>query len=63
MAPGLSVALDTVVNAVDVGSVLAEDIGGVVEDIVMGIKGVGVAAEEPCEDETLSAMLLAVRLT
>lgn len=61
MAPGLNDALDAVVDELavaDVGSVLAED-----EDIVVGIKGVGVAAEEPCEDEPLAAMPLAVRLT
>lgn len=66
MAPGLSVELDAVVDvspAVDVVSVLAEDVGGNVEDIVVGIKGVGVAVEESCEDETPAAMPLAVRLT
>lgn len=66
MAPGLSVALDEVVEeplAVDVGSVLAEDDGRDVEDTVVGINGVGVAVEEPCEDETSAAMPLAVRLT
>lgn len=66
MAPGLSVALDAVVDgllAVDVGSLLAEDVGEDVDDIMVGIKGVGVAAEESCEDETPAAMPLAVRLT
>lgn len=42
---------------------LAEDDGRDVEDTVVGINGVGVAVEEPCEDETSAAMPLAVRLT
>lgn len=42
---------------------LAEDVGSDVEDIVVGIKGVGVAVEESCEDEGPDAMPLAVRLT
>lgn len=66
MAPGLRAGLDVVVDdllAVDVGSVLVEVVVGYVEDIVVGMKGVGVAVEEPCEYETPAAMPLAVRLT
>lgn len=63
MAPGLSVALDPFVDelaAVDAGSVLAEDVGGDVSETVEGMKGVGVAVDEPCEE---AAIPLAVRLT
>lgn len=59
MALGIRVAVDAVVVeplAVDVGSALAKD-------IVVGMKGVGVAVEEPCEDETTAAMPLAIWLT
>ena len=48
----------------DVGSVLVEDAGADVKEIVVGIKGVAVAvAVESCEDETPATMPLAVRLT
>ena len=66
MAPGLSVALDAVVDellAEDVGSVLGEEVEEDSEDIVVGIKGVGVAVEDPCDDETPAATPLAERLT
>ena len=66
MAPGLSFALDVVVDellAGAVGSVLGEEVEDDSEDIVVGMKGVGVAVEDPCDDETLAATPFAERLT
>ena len=66
MAPGLNVALDVVVDellAGNVGSVLWEEVEDDSEDIVVGMKGVGVAVEDPCDDETLTATPFAERLT
>ena len=66
MAPGLSVALDVSVDELlgeDVGSVLGEEVEENSEDIVVGMKGVGVAVEDPCDDETPAATPFAERLT
>ena len=66
MAPGLSVALDVVVDALladDVGSVFGEEVEEDSEDIVVGMKGVGVAVEDPCDDETPATTPFAERLT
>ena len=66
MAPGLSVALDVVVDellAEDVGSVLGEKVEEDSEDIVVGMKGMGMVVEDPSDDETPVATPFAERLT
>ena len=66
MVPGLSVALDVVVDdllAEDVGPMLGEEVEDDSVNIVVGMKGVGVAVENPCDDETPAATPFAERLT